>query len=107
MDERTNGLDATLGPRYDRDFFARAPDDVAHDLIGSLQHPLEMESGSVPGNPTTQDNDSCHWNLHLPSADNPTPIPPRVSSQHLTTASGCSTPLRRGLEAPLEKRGET
>ena len=36
MDERTNGLDATLGPRYDRDFFARAPDDVAHDLIGSL-----------------------------------------------------------------------
>ena len=31
-----------------------------HDLVGPLQHPSEMECRRVAGDPSPQDNDSCH-----------------------------------------------
>ena len=49
-------------------------------LVGPLEHPREVEGGSMAGDPSAQDYDSCHVTPPSRAFLSPYLIPPRVSS---------------------------
>ena len=67
-----------------------------HDLVGTLEHPGEMECGRMAGDAPAQDDDSCHVRPPSVVLIAPYSIPRGVSSRTAIFLIGLLMPVRAG-----------